>query len=64
MSQQKIDELTTSIQKDCHKQIEMVKKLAPAGFRYQDAANVYIFHKMAELLFRIQELENQSQKNN
>lgn len=49
---------TLEIQAECHKTVENIKSnCKPEDFDYNDAANVFIFKKLAELQLRIQEME-------
>ena len=54
MKQQKIAE---KLQEDCHKTVEAVLKESKK-VSYQDATNVWLFNKLAEMELRLQELEN------
>ena len=46
-----------AFQDECHKVAELILKENPKT-EYQDATNVWIFRKLAELQFHINELEN------
>jgi len=48
--------LARNMQEDCHKIVEEVMKSSKAS--YQDATNVFIFHKLAKLELMIQELKD------
>ena len=49
--------IAEQLQDDCHKVVEAVMKEGKK-VSYQDAANVWLFNKLAEFENRIKELEN------
>jgi tryptophan 2,3-dioxygenase len=46
------------LQKDAHKTCDKIVKMASTKTIYQDAQNVWMYNKLAELELRIKELEN------
>lgn len=51
------EELADAFQKDCHWTVERIILQKPK-VTYQDATNVWMFVKLAELEIRLRELEN------
>ena len=54
-----MDELSSTaatFQKDCHETVEMIFDRKKERVQYQDATNVWIFRKLAELQVQISEL--------
>lgn len=57
---EEIDDLTRQIQKECHDLAWALKDKAPETFAMlenQDVTNVFLFHKLAEIEYRLQRLE-------
>lgn len=52
-------EITAQLQKSCHEFTEILMKANPK-VSYQDATNVWLFDKLAELQIRIDKLEDKS----
>ena len=52
---QKVFDRGDDIQKKCHAYVEQVLKEKP-NVGYQDATNVYLFHKIAELELMVEKL--------
>jgi hypothetical protein len=50
---------TNKLQEDCHRTIEELYKLSDHMLLYQDATNVWIFKKLAELELKIERIGNQ-----
>ena len=56
IGKQRLEELTENLQNDCHKTVEAILKDKP-NCSYQDATNVWLFKKLAELELSIEELQ-------
>jgi len=59
-SEEEINELTKVIQKECHSMAWQLKEQAPETFakcESQDMTNVFLFKKLAEFEYRLQQLE-------
>lgn len=52
MQKNKVDILAEQLQDDCHKTVDVIMKNLPNA-TYQDATNVWIFRKLAELELRV-----------
>jgi len=51
-------ELAERFQKDCHQIVETIyKEMESEGLSYQDAVNIFIFNKLAELQIQIDNLK-------
>jgi hypothetical protein len=56
--QEKVYDLTASIQKECHQTVEAaVNHPELKSVTVQDATNVFLFKKLADLEYRVQQLE-------
>lgn len=63
-TQDQILKLAGELQEQCHEQVELIMQNdyedhgSASKISNQDATNIYLFQKLAELTLRIQELEN------
>ena len=60
-NQKEIDDLAERFQKDCHKTVETIfenHKFIPDAGSVQDATNVWLFRKLAELQLEINDVKN------
>lgn len=53
-------DIAQEIQQECHTTVEQCIKLGKKGTSMQDATNVFIFRKLAEMELRIRQLESAS----
>jgi len=53
--------ITEEFQNDCHKLVEELMKQLPK-LSVQDATNVWLFKKLADIEFRLRQLENDKRK--
>ncbi len=58
-----VNDLAEYFQNDCHRHVDYVieRSLIPDKGLVQDATNVWLFRKLAELQLEINELKNQQQ---
>lgn len=63
---EKVNQLTASIQQECHRTVEGIinhpDRKGPVDV--QDATNVFLFKKLADLEYRVQQLEAAAMNNN
>lgn len=63
---EKVNQITASIQQECNRHLEDVinhpHRKEPVD--YQDATNVFLFKKLADLEYRVQQLESAAMNNN
>ena len=57
-----IRQIANHFQEDCHKAVEVVLTETEGKSSYQDATNVWIFRKMAELQLQIEQITSQINK--
>jgi hypothetical protein len=66
-NKEEINDLTRSIQKECHDLAWQLKDQAPDTFakcESQDMTNIFLFKKLAEFEYRLKQLETRLQDNN
>ena len=56
IGKQRLEELTENLQNNCHQTVEAILKDKP-NCSYQDATNVWLFKKLAELELSVEELQ-------
>lgn len=63
--QEKVNQLTASIQQECHRTVEAaINHPELKSVTVQDATNVFLFKKLADLEYRVQQLEAAALNNN
>ncbi len=54
MDKEEIQKMVEDIQHECHSEIEKLMDSTQSNLTYQDCTNVFIFNKLAELQYRIE----------